>query len=40
MDGQLRKPPLEVGADEYSKTAAIARKLNLADVGYKAGKNP
>jgi hypothetical protein len=38
MDGQLRKSPLEVGADEYSTTAAIARILNLADVGYKAGK--
>ena len=39
MDGQLRKSPLDVGADEFSTTTAIARILNPVDVGYKAGKN-
>ena len=39
MDGQLRKSPLDVGADEFSTTAVTARILNPADVGYKAGKN-
>ena len=38
MDGQLRKSPLDVGADEFSTTAVIARILNPVDVGYTAGK--
>ena len=37
MEGQLRKIP-DVGADEFSTTAVIARILNPADVGFLAGK--
>jgi len=39
MDGQIRKSPLDVGADEFSTTGVIARILHPIDVGYKAGKN-
>ena len=39
MDGQLRRAPLDTGADEFSTTAVIARILKPADVGYKTGKN-
>ena len=39
MDGQLRKFPLDTGADEFSTAAITARILNPVDVGYKAGKN-
>jgi poly(beta-D-mannuronate) lyase len=39
MDGQLRKSPLDAGADEISNTAVTARILNPADVGHMAGKN-
>ena len=39
MDGQVRKSPLDVGADEFSTTAVIARILNPIDVGYMAAKN-
>jgi len=35
MDGQIRKAPLDVGADEFSNDAVKARILNPADVGYK-----
>ena len=38
MDGQLRKSPLDVGADEFSTTAVIARILSPVDVGYTPGK--
>ena len=38
MDGQLRKSPLDVGADEFSTTAVIARILSPVDVGYTAGR--
>ena len=39
MDAQLRKPPLDAGADEVSTTAVIARILHPVDVGCKAVKN-
>ena len=38
MDGQFRKSPLDVGADEFSTTAVIARILSPVDVGYTAGR--
>jgi len=38
MDGQPRKTPLDVGADEVSAAAVNARVLNPADVGVAAGK--
>ena len=38
MDGQFRKSPLDVGADEFSTTAVIAKILSPVDVGYTAGK--
>ena len=39
MDGQPRKMPLDVGADETSGAAITARILNPADVGVSAGLN-
>jgi poly(beta-D-mannuronate) lyase len=36
MDGQMRKSPLDVGADEVSNTIVNARILNPADVGVEA----
>ena len=39
MDGQLRKTPFDVGADEFSTTAVTARILNPVDVGHTAVKN-
>src|SRR4030095_8663735 len=39
MDGQLRKSPLDTGADEFSNAAVTARILNPVDVGYKADKS-
>ncbi len=38
MDGQPRKLPLDVGADEMSDAVIIARALEPADVGAGAGK--
>ena len=38
MDGQLRKTPFDVGADEFSTTTVTARILDPVDVGYKAVK--
>ena len=38
MDGQFRKSPLDVGADEFSTTAVIAKILSTFDVGYTAGR--
>ena len=37
MDGQPRKMPLDVGADETSGAAITARILSPADVGVSAG---
>ena len=39
MDGQKRIAPFDIGADEISKEAIVARFLNPADVGHQAGKN-
>ena len=39
MDGQARKSPLDVGADEISTDAVKAMILNPGDVGVMAGKN-
>ena len=39
MDGQPRKMPLDVGADEISGAAVTGRILNPADVGVSAGLN-
>src|SRR5687767_6901057 len=39
MDGQLRKTPFDVGADEFSTTTVTARILSQAEVGHKAVKN-
>jgi len=39
MDGQKRIAPFDIGADEVSKEAIVARFLNPADVGHQAGKN-
>lgn len=39
MDGQLRIPPPDAGADEFSTASVIAGILNPVDVGFKAGKN-
>jgi len=39
MDGQPRKMPLDVGADEISGAAITGRILNPADVGVSAGLN-
>ncbi|HEU5167920.1 MAG TPA: polysaccharide lyase 6 family protein [Chitinophagaceae bacterium] len=39
MDGQLRRSPLDIGADEFSTGAIKARMLKPADVGYLADKN-
>ncbi|MNT78166.1 hypothetical protein D3C72_2173760 [compost metagenome] len=36
MDGQSRKQPLQVGADQISKETVIARILTPELVGYKA----
>jgi poly(beta-D-mannuronate) lyase len=38
MDGQARKSPLDIGADEISKMATKARILNPVEVGPGAGK--
>lgn len=38
MDGQPRKPPLDVGADELSGASVMVKILNTADVGHTAGK--
>lgn len=40
MDGQSRTSPLEVGADEVSSSAVIARILTPAMVGPNAGNDP
>jgi poly(beta-D-mannuronate) lyase len=37
MDGQQRKGQLDIGADEVSQEKVIARILQPADVGHKAG---
>ena len=39
MDGQIRKPPLDTGADEFSSAAINVRILKPADVGHSAMKN-
>ncbi len=39
MDGQLRKSPLDIGADEISGTDVKARILNPNNVGHRARKN-
>jgi len=36
MDGQVRKQPLQVGADQISKAPVVARILTPEFVGYKA----
>lgn len=36
MDGQLRKQPLDAGADQWSEKPAVARMLLPADVGHTA----
>ena len=37
MDGQVRKVPLDIGADEVSTDAVTVRILNPGDVGFVAG---
>ena len=39
MDGQLRKAPLDAGADQISTQAVIARMLLPKDVGVESGEN-
>jgi poly(beta-D-mannuronate) lyase len=39
MDGQLRRSPLDIGADEFSADVIKARILKPTDVGYMADRN-